>query len=62
MVYSSSDRDEISGDFEDDWEEDYPYPPGEAYDAYLREPTYENAIEAAEEIYGIPDPRLIGED
>ncbi|MEB3886220.1 hypothetical protein [Lyngbya sp. CCY1209] len=50
MVYSNSDRDEISGDFEDDWEEDYPYPPGEAY---------ENAIEAADEIYGIPDPRLI---
>ncbi len=61
-------------DFDEDdygsYEEDYdpyeddlpPYPAGEAYQAYCEDPTYDNAIEAAEEIWGIPDPRLIGLD
>ncbi|AFY80105.1 hypothetical protein [Oscillatoria acuminata] len=48
--------------YEDEEEDLLPYPPGEAYDAYCENPTYNNAIEAAEEIWGIPDPRLIGLD
>ncbi|WP_373535813.1 hypothetical protein [Microcoleus sp.] len=40
-------------------DEDLTYPPGEAYQAYLEYPTHQNAIDAAEEIWGIPDPRLI---
>lgn len=44
-------------------EEDLPpYSPGEAYQSYCEDPTYDNAIEAADEIWGIPDPRLIGLD
>jgi hypothetical protein len=55
-------------DLDDEYDNPYeyedlpPYTPGEAYDAYCQDPTYDNAIEAAEEIWGIPDPRLIGLD
>ncbi|XDE63393.1 hypothetical protein AB3M80_04750 [Arthrospira platensis BEA 1257B] len=58
--YEENDGDE---DYYDFYEEDLPpYPAGEAYQAYCEDPTYDNAIEAAEEIWGIPDPRLIGLD
>ncbi|MGB3206000.1 MAG: hypothetical protein WBB28_13500 [Crinalium sp.] len=53
-----NDDDFVAEEYEDDYDLP-PYPAGEAYQAYLENPIYENAIEAAEEIWGIPDPRLI---
>ena len=55
--------DEPSGDNDycDDYSEEI-WPPGEAYQGYLENPNDWTATEAALEIYGIPDPRLIMDD
>ena len=63
-VENMAEENDCDEEYYDPYEEEDlpPYPPGEAYQAYCEDPTYNNAIEAAEEIWGIPDPRLIGLD
>ncbi|MBW4573761.1 MAG: hypothetical protein KME08_00590 [Aphanothece sp. CMT-3BRIN-NPC111] len=48
-------------DEDDDFSEEL-NPPGEAYQEYLENPNDLTAMEAALEVYGIPDPRLIMDD
>ena len=63
-MVNSFDNDEVYEGYdypEEDYIDDIS-PPGEAYQQYVENPTDWTATEAALEMYGIPDPRLIMDD